>query len=200
MKTLLLTALLSLGSLTVGLAQTEKGRWAADGQVGFSYSSQRGSEAFSANFLPSAGYFVAPNFLIGSGVSYSYGRITDTNVKYRFDYYSLGLSPFVRYYVGQATLRPYAGLSASLATSRYYSELGPSSQGRESRGRSTVLIPTVGLAYFVNRTASVNAGLNFVRTWSRGSNNIATGQLEESPVSVSNQVTLGIGFQLFFGK
>lgn len=187
-------------------AQTERGRWMVGTQIGgFTYSEQNngGTKTISASLAPLAGYFMANNLLLGTGVPLSYsntkpsfaGLITQTtNV-------SIGLSPFIRYYVGPSSLKPYVGLaySYSFTNTKYETQTGVVS----GDGRSTMLTPTAGVAYFINRNVALSAGLNYsIQT----SESVRLGGATASAPAItefttnSKALSLNLGFQLFFGR
>lgn len=205
MKNYILTIELLLSILSSGLAQTEKGRWQVGVGVGnFTYQEQQGSKYFSGNLTPTAGYFVADNLLIGTGLplSLSQQRFTSYNTT-KYTGTSAGLSPFVRYYIGKSSFKPYAGVSYSYAfTHNKYDLSSVFGTSLSGSGYSTSFIPTIGVAYFINRTVALNAGLAYTASNSKSgyislANNVPT--IVDSK-SESKYASLDIGFQIFFGK
>ena len=208
MKTLLYSLLLVAVSVSAATAQTEKGRWTVGVSVGnFNYQNRGdGYAAFTGNLSPSAGYFIASNLVIGTGVPLSlstskqgqgYPYVQKSTVT------GIGLSPFVRYYFGKSPLRPYVGLSYSYVrnSSQYKTQLGDVS----NNGYSSTVTPTVGIAYFVNRNVALNAGLNYNIQTNESGYLTFTGQTNPTPIIMSaksenKSLSLNIGFQLFFGK
>ena len=71
MKKLLLSLVAVAGLVYGANAQTEKGKVILGGSVGFSSSKVEGAAKsdVSFNIIPSAGFFVADNFAIGTGVA-----------------------------------------------------------------------------------------------------------------------------------
>lgn len=179
----------------VATAQTEKGRWTVGAQVGnVLYNSQYGYRSFSGSIAPSAGYFVADNLAIGAGLPLSYSTSRSTDRSYRSWNTGIGLSPFVRYYFGKATLRPYGAIGYSYSRSWQHTE--SPNETINYRGFSSSLSPTVGVAYFINRTVAMDAGISYVSNWY----NNGFDDSQPSTTSRSNYLALNIGFQLFFGK
>ncbi|WP_188557870.1 outer membrane beta-barrel protein [Hymenobacter glacieicola] len=96
--------LLGLSSMLVGtaFAQTEKSSTYLGANVGnLSYRNDGGSNELAVNVYPTAGIFLADNLLLGTGVQVGYERLSFDNStqKYRGHTTTLGLLPFVRYYL-----------------------------------------------------------------------------------------------------
>lgn len=207
MKKSLYTILLITSSLSVATAQTEKGRWTVGTDVGnLSYQDQNYYRSFQGNLTPSAAYFVANRLLIGTGIPLGLSTSSSSSSAFRSEYHNeeIGLSPFVRYYFGPSAFKPYVGVSYSyLHISRQY--VTPSGDG-SGTGYSTALAPTVGIAYFINRSIALNAGLNYnIRTsktpYPDFSNSPSPPVLRVTDIkSDDKSLSLSIGFQLFFGK
>lgn len=203
MKNSLYTLLLLLMSLSLATAQTEKGRWTVGADVGnLSYSSQYGYRSFSGSLSPSAGYFAVNNLVAGAGLPVSFGTGSSNSRDYRYQTTVVGLSPFVRYYFGAASLKPYVGVSYAYSrTSQRTNSPNPNQQSTY-KGFSSNVSPNVGLAYFINRTVSLNAGLSYVKSWyNNGAPDYNNGGIRvESITTKSDYLSLNVGFQLFFGK
>lgn len=194
--------MLVLIGLSAAIAQTEKGRWTVGADVGnLSYQDQYAYKTFSANLLPSAGYFLATGLVIGTGVPLSFERQTDNGFATKYTATEIGLSPFVRYYLGTAALKPYVGIAYKYTgLNRHYNLSNTDISGK---GHSSAFAPAVGIAYFINRNVALNAGLNY---------NIETNETpflsfadSSAPAifvqrSTDKSFSLNIGFQLFFGK
>ncbi|WP_131539927.1 outer membrane beta-barrel protein [Pedobacter nototheniae] len=97
MKKLLLSLVAVAGLVYGANAQTEKGKVILGGNVGFNTSKVDGANKADVSFsvVPQAGYFVANNFAIGTGVGYTYNkevsRLRQTG--------AFEVAPFGRYYV-----------------------------------------------------------------------------------------------------
>lgn len=192
---------------TLAKAQTEKGRWMVGAQVGdFQYSDQNRQKIFSGSLTPTAGYFVAKNLLVGAGVPLSlstnsyYGiRYPDpTFVKFEVTNTQYGVSPFVRYYIGSAKLKPYVGVAYSYSKT-HSQTMASSALLQKSEGYSSAIVPGLGIAYFISRSVALNAGLNY--SIQKDQDNILAPQSAISTfTSDFKSLSLGIGFQFFFGK
>ncbi|MFD2569770.1 outer membrane beta-barrel protein [Spirosoma soli] len=199
MKRLLLIMSLLITSISAVTAQTEKGRWTVGVSVGnFQYSSQNNYHSFSGSLSPSAGYFFAKNLVVGTGLPLSLSTNKYQSIKASNS--GIGLSPFVRYYFGDAKLKPYVGLS--YAYSKTWQRNTGGGQDYKGEGYTSSLSPSVGLAYFINNNVALNAGLGYVHSRFKSASGYfdVTGQPIDSPASTSNYFSLGIGFQIFFGK
>ncbi|MCZ4245035.1 outer membrane beta-barrel protein [Pedobacter punctiformis] len=98
MKKLLLSLVAVAGLVYGANAQTEKGKVILGGNVGFNTSKVDGANKADVSFsiVPSAGYFVANNFAIGTGVGYTYNK----EVSRLRQNEAFVVAPFGRYYVG----------------------------------------------------------------------------------------------------
>lgn len=203
MKTVFFTLALVVAGFSTSIAQTEKGRWTVGAQVGnFQYSTQNGYSAFSGSISPSVGYFVANNLVVGTGIPFSYSKnhYRNPNGDVHNRNTSVGLSPFVQYYFGTAKLKPYIGLSYSYQKSDQRTE--QDYQTLKSAGFTSSVTPTVGVAYFINRSVALNAGLNYVLSRFRNDTPAydASGNPVDQPTYTSKYLSLDLGFQIFLGK
>ncbi|WP_158500540.1 outer membrane beta-barrel protein [Spirosoma radiotolerans] len=203
MKTIVCTLAFVLLGFSAVIAQTEKGRWTVGAQVGnFQYSTHNGYNSFSGSISPSAGYFVANNLVVGTGVplSLNTSKYYNSNGEVHYRSTGIGLAPYVRYYVGSNKLKPYVGVSYTYSSTRQRSEMGY--QTLKSGGFTSIVSPSIGVAYFINRSVALSAGLNYV--WERYNNGNqfydASGNPIENTTSTSKFLSLTIGFQIFLGK
>lgn len=196
-----------LAALTTAQAQTEKGRWLVGAQVGnFSYSDPNNQRRFSGDLLPSAGYFVANGLAVGAGIPVSlsiqqypyFDQTTASTVDAKQTSTSYGLAPFVRYYFGSAKLKPYLGLSYSYSRTNT-NQTTPGRTILKTEGHASVIAPTIGVAYFVSRNVALNVGIDY---------NIQKQKIRVTEPAArlgtfnsdDKSLSLGIGFQLFFGS
>lgn len=201
------TLVIFLLTATFVQAQTEKGRWTVGTQIGnFSYQNQYGSKSFSGSLTPSAGYFVANGFVVGAGVPFSIStyRYPDLNFNnLRYVSTGIGVAPFIRYYIGAGKVKPFAGVAYSYSgtTGTYKVDTNGGAQTK-TKGHSTAFTPTLGAAYFINRSLAITASLNY---------NVSHQEfktVETSPYSPgassgntdNRNLSLNFGFQLFIGK
>lgn len=214
MKAIIFTGLVMMMTATLSWAQTERGRWQIGTQIGdLSYvdNGTAGTKRFSASLEPSAGYFIAKNLVIGAGVPLS---LTTNRDRGAASVYSgsetkstisgLGIAPFVRYYLGNAKLKPFLGLSYSyvLSNANYQFSTTPYSVYKSTaQGYTNVITPNLGLAYFVTRTVGLNATLGYRVQSQSGSFLVASaGGVEPSPAVTTKSLNFSLGFQLYFGR
>ncbi len=191
-------------------AQTEKGRWTIGAQLGsLSYQKQKnGYRALTAGITPWAGYFVANGLAVGTGLplslsSVKYGNLLANFYELRQNGVSIGLSPFVRYYLGNAKLKPFLGMSYrySQTRSKYKTDTAGGSESK-TRGHTTALVPTAGLTYFVSRTLGLALNIDY------NIDHIEYDTVETSPYTPgpsmakydTRSLSVGVGFQLFIGQ
>ncbi|RZK66040.1 MAG: PorT family protein [Pedobacter sp.] len=206
MKKLLLITTVLLISNHLSWAQTDRGRWLIGTQLGdFSYQDQNRETYFSGNLTPSVGYFISNGLLIGAGLplSLSTGRYyrvmyPDPNVnQVNSTSISYGLSPFIRYYIGSAKLRPYVGVGYNYGLTHNKRTVS-STLLDKSKGHYSVVMPTIGAAYFVSQNVALSAGLSYNARRDKTEYTIPGNR--GATESDSKSLTLNLGFQLFFGK
>ncbi|WP_460985256.1 outer membrane beta-barrel protein [Spirosoma fluminis] len=204
MKKILLTAVFLCIVSWVASAQTETGRWMVGVSVGsLTYQDQpsTGYKTFSVSLSPSAGYFVMDNLLVGTGLplSVSTSKTDNPGLLLKTTTTGIGLAPFVRYYFGESKLKPYIGVSYSYTANHYtYKTRLDKASGS---GHTSLLVPGIGLAYFINRNIALNAGLNYtIQTTQTPYIQLAPAPTIINSSSDFKLITLGVGFQLFLGN
>ena len=202
MKKIHFAALLLFLHLTAQ-AQTEKGRWTAGVSVGsFSYQSNKSGHNFSSNLSPSVGLFIMPNFLVGLGVplGFSSSKYTITNSFAKNTNTRVGLSPFARYYFGTSSLKPLVSLAVAYEYLNLSAESTPDLVFT-TKGSMLQVTPAVGVAYFINRSISLDAllGYNWDKTKLKGSGTSSIPYTDSSEY-ITRNATLTIGFNIFFGQ
>lgn len=209
MRTIGFTCIVMMLSYNLSSAQTERGRWQVGTQVGdLSYvdNGTGGSKRFSGSLLPSAGYFIAKNLVVGAGLPLSLNSSSTQDAPSVSGAYGskstitgIGIAPFVRYYLGEAKLKPFLGLSYSYVLNRanYQSYTGV----RSSKGHTNVITPNLGLAYFITRNIALNATLGYnVQSQSSYLLVSSPNGVDRGPAVTTKSLDFGLGFQLFFGK
>lgn len=211
MRALGFTCIVIMLSYSISLAQTERGRWQVGTQIGDLHyvnneTRTAGSKQFSGSLLPSAGYFIAKNLVVGAGLplSLSSSRTTDAYsasgaYESKSTITGIGIAPFIRYYLGEAKLKPFLGLSYSYVLNRakYQSYSG----AKSSEGHTSVITPNLGLAYFITRNIALNATLGYnVQSQSSYILVSSPNGVDTGPAVTTKSLDFGVGFQLFFGK
>ncbi|MFZ4260583.1 outer membrane beta-barrel protein [Sphingobacterium sp. HJSM2_6] len=140
MKKLLLT-LTAVSAITFATqAQTEKGKFIVGGEVSFENKSYKNYDVETTSFgiVPSAGYFVADNIAIGTGIGYNWSDNISTSDN-KITNNSFVVAPFGRLYsANQGPVKFFGQLSVPMAwgtekrndtktgtTERYGVELAP---------------------------------------------------------------------------
>ncbi|MBC6699848.1 outer membrane beta-barrel protein [Hymenobacter puniceus] len=198
MKTLLFLGL-GCALVTSATAQTEKGARYLGANVGnLSYSRDDKNNSVSASLTPSAGVFVANDFLLGVGlpISYSRGHIEYTFQKSTRRDIAVGLSPFARYYLPGAGAHRFFGQvqgAYARSNSRYQSEGTYTASGgqviitkEDQRSRSSYNSFGASLGY--NYFLTPGAALEVVASYNR---------LNYSRYNSSGAFGLSAGFAVF---
>jgi outer membrane protein W len=210
MRTIGFTCIVMMLSYSFSSAQTERGRWQVGTQIGdLSYVDNGAGQLkqFSGSLTPIAGYFIAKNLVVGAGLplSLSSSRTKDALSVYggyeaKSTITGIGIAPFIRYYLGDAKLKPFLGLSYSyvLTKANYQSYTGAKSS---AKGHTNVITPNLGLAYFITRNIALNATLGYnVQSQNRFFLVSAPSGVDTTPAVTTKSLDFGIGFQLFFGR
>lgn len=209
MKALFISLAISLTIPLISEAQTQKGRWMVGAQVGdLTLRTKDQFTSFSADLTPLVGYIVTDGLVVGAGLPIYVGT---TRTKYGGEYYNhssgfnIGLAPFVRYYIGKSSFKPYVGVAYSYTRVRGTVKSNVASVGYgtgATRGYVITITPTVGTAYFINRNLALTAALNY--NVNRGEQTTTTTYALQpssgSYISKDQYLSLAIGFQLFIGE
>ena len=114
---------------------------------------------------------------------------------------TIGLSPFARYYLGSSSLKPFVGLALTYEHFNLRHENSPNLVSI-TKGNTWQITPSVGLAYFINRSISVDAqlGYNWATSKATGSDNMGTVYDNDAPAYTTKNAALTLGFTIFFGE
>lgn len=207
MKALLISLAISLAMPLMSQAQTEKGRWTVGAQVGnLTFRTKDQFTSFSVDLTPSAGYIVTDGLVVGAGLPIYMGI---TRAGYGGDYYNhsssfdIGLAPFLRYYIGKSSFKPYIGVAYSYSrmTGAVKSNVITAGYNTgDTKGYATAFTPSVGIAYFVNRNLALTAGINYNVNYSDQTTTYTLQPSSNGYISKDRYLSLAIGFQLFIGK
>lgn len=209
MKSILFIGVLVLVGPLISKAQTQKGQWTVGTQIGsLSYKNQDNEKQVSASFNPSAGYFVINGLVVGTGLPFNIGSTNadavSLDLEDKSNGSSIGLAPFIRYFLGKKKLKPYMGLAYSF--SRSILKITHNQPGNtyqiDQKGKATALIPTVGLAYFISQNLGLTAEVNYnIVHEEYEATSIAGGQPGTSnSQSDQKSLLLTIGFQILLNK
>jgi hypothetical protein len=166
MKKLLMLAAFSLAAFNLK-AQTEAGKYMLGGNISFSSQEQdKNYKNIYYSIVPSAGYFIADNLAIGTGIGYSYSRTT--SMVYEFDLIyntiikdqAFVFNPFLRKYGRIAEQFKYFGqlsLPMSFGNTKAKETSNNSSYHNVSKYHNLGATLAPGLAFFPSK----NFGIEF---------------------------------------
>lgn len=139
------------------IAQLEKGSWigGVNGNLSIAGRSS-GTQYLSWSFNPYAMYLVSKNFAVGvdmdNGFTYYKGNYQDGSESYSMHgtTYSLQLTPTVRKYFGNGSVRTYVGLSTGVLMEHMRGYSSYDEHTTTETGFSYYLAPQVGVSWWVN--------------------------------------------------
>lgn len=147
-------------------AQTEKGTvmlGLSGGNFGYTHNKDTDDSSFSADLYPTAGIFIADNFLVGANLSLGYYRSKHEQATstYSSRYTSYGLGPFARYYVPSSSKhRFFVEAGAAFYHSSNKSKLeqeGLPAQQENQRDNSIGFRGALGYNYFLTQNVAFEA-------------------------------------------
>jgi hypothetical protein len=170
MKKIILLLCLA-ASTKASFSQTDKGDFLVGGNLGF----RTNSSSSNFNLTPNVGYFFARHFAAGANLTVNFEK--EGNVKTT----DLGIGPFMRYYIGESTFRPFLHASIGYLNSTYkYNDLKSTNNG---------FYTTLGLGYaaFISQSVAFEglAAYNYTDVSHAGS---------------SNGFSLNFGFQVYINR
>lgn len=173
----------SLFFLTPSYAQTGKGSMLLGGNGGIRFDSENNQKIFNAYLSPRIGLFVIDKLAIGIGLPLSINTSED------FENSSIGISPFIRYYIGGSKLIPF--LEARGGFSRVHSRY-KGTWGTIVTNNTNVSNMGLGLgaAYFITPAIGLEAIFAYDTTrfgYENGSSN-------------RGSLSLNFGFQVYFSR
>lgn len=170
-------------------AQTEKGSKLVGVQVGnLTFPTSGGGSIIGLQ--PAAGWFLTDGLALGVGIPFfsagaSGGRITQ-----------IGLTPFLRYYIGKTNVKPFVGVSGGAINT---SASGRGSGSSES-STSGIYSASGGVAFFINQSVSFDLGLSYTGGETLAVNSLLGGGVNSLTPAVPESINVNIGFQVFFGR
>lgn len=199
----LTTLLFVLVSLTTQ-AQISQGRWQVSADLSdFSYKVNDANTSFSGQLTPAIGYVLVQNLVAGVGLSLNHYSTSTTTV-FREHTSSIGASPYIRYYVGKASLKPFVGISYSFFTNKdTFTIYGGAVESYSRTFSSNALTPALGLAYFLNNRFALQASLHYVMYMNEAGGPVGLNGPNTSflPGRSNHQdLSLGLGIQFLLGR
>jgi hypothetical protein len=187
MKSKFLLLLTMAGAVSAG-AQTEKGNFLLGAGVANATAAMvKGGDAvdyFGISISPRAGYFLAKNFVVGTGIGLGYQTMSTAHQ------FSVGFEPFARYYVGSGKTKFYAegsiGYHRHMFSSRPVGPAGTPHTPRPMVTNSFSFGP--GVTHFITPNVGLEAGLLF------------KGTKENSPMPRVFMPSLNVGFNIYLNR
>lgn len=186
--TVFVLAFLLIGFSSV-LAQTEKGSRLASVQVGNIFIPTSGGSGTIISLQPAYGWFVSNGLVVGAGIPFFHVGSSGTGIT------QIGLSPFLRYYIGPSQVKPYLGASVGVINTSL-------SGTRSSSASSTDALYSVtgGLAFFINRSVSFDFALTYTGGDTGTVNSLLGGGSNALTPNIPQALNISLGFQVYFGK
>jgi len=189
MKAIICTLVLFIVAFSNTMAQTEKGNRLMGVNVGNITIPTSGGSGTIISLQPTYGWFVSNGLVVGAGipffnVSSNGSRITQ-----------IGLTPFLRYYIGPSQVKPFLGGSLGVVNTSV------SSNGSNSNSSTDAVYSlTGGVAFFINRSVSFDLGLTYTGGDAGSLNTLLAGAANALTPNVPKALNLSLGFQVYFGK
>lgn len=174
--------------------------------TGYDYLNEKyTTETWSFNVLPKAGYFVIQNLAIGLNAGLSYSSTTELNHSYKNTNRTLGLGPFVRYYVKSKKVYPVFELGLDYWKKHNYfrnesldSLLVLSTQ--ESTSSSSYLCYNIGAGIAIPITQKVSFDLLLTYSLLRRQYNYTYFNSNEVQDNSTRIISVRFGFVFFLHK
>lgn len=198
-------------------AQTEKGSCfsgpavnAGYAKSSYSYNNPDNSafknQSVSINTTASIGYFVANNLAIGPGIvlDYRWGKTTRDYLYNKDNRVTLGIDPFVRYYIGRGKkLKFFAEATAGVRFSKDFYEYnspdvysGITVSKEQSNSTSINAGISAGITWFVNQVIGIEGSLSYNYDHSFGRAQFEGVDFKQTDLSLN----FGVGFKYYFAK
>ncbi|UFH55732.1 hypothetical protein [Spirosoma sp. KNUC1025] len=188
MKKALLISAFVLIALSTVMAQTEKGRRLAGVQVGNIVIPTSGGSGTIIGLQPAYGWFVSDGLVVGAGIPIFYVGSGGTNIT------QIGISPFLRYYIGSSQIKPFFGGSVGVINTSVSSNNSSSSSADALYGL------TGGVAFFINRSVSFDFALTYTGGNTGVVNSLVAGSTNALTPNIPKALNISLGFQVYFGK
>ena len=185
--------LLTLGITPLIQAQTQKGTHLIGAQVGNIVFSQRDNVGNSIQLKPTYGYFVMNQLAVGLAIPLYYynGGIP----KGSYQVTQIGLTPFIRYYIGPSLIKPFLSVAAGFQKNKGVGGGSPTSidytWGYSAGG---------GVAFFVTKSVSLDLAANYTGIGSRDYYTLDSYAQNGLTTGVVDAININLGFQVYFGN
>lgn len=152
---------------------------------------------------PSIGYFIAKNLVISLGVPLgivrSSSNLGPTYGSYKENQTRIGLSPSIRYYLGESNLKPFVSFSYGYLINQNKYELIDKYQGND---RSNLFIPSIGLAYSLSQRLVLTTSINYVIDNTDSKNLVIPvgNMVADIARPDTKSLSVGLGIQVLLGR
>ncbi len=189
MRAIFFTLALFLIGFSSVKAQTERGSRLAGVQVGNIVIPTSGGSGTIISLQPTYGWFVSDGLAVGAGIPFFHISSSGSRIT------QIGLSPFLRYYIGPSPVKPFLGASIGVVST------STSSTGSASGSSTNALYSgTAGLAFFMNRSVSFDMALTYTGGDTGSVSSILGGGSNALTPNFPNALNISLGFQVYFGK
>ena len=183
-------------------AQMQPGRWQLGAEVNqFTYQKVAPNHTtYMGLVTPSIGYFLGKNLAVSLGLPLGINADKNMPIQFEDSRTRVGLSASLRYYIGQSSLKPFMGFSYNyLLNMNTYRIVGDKFTAND---HSTLLIPSVGLAYSLTDKLVLVTSLNYLINANESSTLVIPGTGNNLDVGRPNDksLSLGLGLQFILGK
>ncbi|MBO0953166.1 outer membrane beta-barrel protein [Fibrella forsythiae] len=183
----LLVVCLLVGGLRAATAQTQKGRRLAGVNVGNITLPTSGGSGSIISLQPTYGWFVADNLVVGAGVPFFNVSNSGTRAT------QIGLTPFLRYYLSPASVKPFLGASVGVVNT------SASAGANSASSTDAIYSATGGVAFFLNPSVSFDLGLTYTGGDTGSLNTLLAGSSNALTPNIPQALNLSLGFQVYFG-
>ncbi|MBS1595643.1 MAG: hypothetical protein JST90_15105 [Bacteroidetes bacterium] len=200
----LLAVLVVFASLQTAQCQIAKGTIMAGGSVGFQFTTNHELYAkdFTFHFTPLLGGFIAKNVVLGVAPLAAYSThsvVTPNNIRVKDNVLSLGLGPYVRYYVNISS-KAYFFVHGSPSVMASWDSYITSSSTTTTKTVSANWTLGPGFSVFVTKAIAVEASLYYNGMWHQSSQYNKGNLISEGNKYVDHGMLLNVGMQVYFER
>jgi opacity protein-like surface antigen len=148
-----------------------KGQWLIGGTGNLSLGALDDVGLHQFSISPMAGYLVGKKIAVGLSTGYIYSNINNTNTD------SFFAGPFVRYYLTQKKLAPYAEVAYGASWTRIENTNPMTNEVTTYKDSGSSYRIGAGLNYFISKNVALDANLRYSRNsdWDTGSTSLNVG-------------------------
>ena len=188
MKAVVCTLALVIAGFSSAMAQTEKGNRLMGVNVA-NIAIPTSGNATIVSLQPTYGWFVSKGLVLGAGIPFFY--LGSDNSKLT----QIGITPFLRYYIGPSQVKPFLGASVGVVNT----SVSNTGSGKAS-STDPVYSVTGGVAFFLNRHVSFDMALAYTGGDIGALNSYLAGTTNALTPNVPKAINFSLGFQVYFGR